>query len=279
MLGIAAPEQPRIGATGTWSIDGQSPNSFQILPYERGYKGLPPTKIRFRVPYFDTGPVPPGQHMLEVVFKGNATTTPMTLDKFLVYHGTAEAVVGSDSNTTPTKGGGDGNLTRDTQASNSGPPVGAIAGGVVGGAVLVLILLALYLFWKRKKGGKAPIDLTAKEGSTGITAFPFSGDDSRAATSPSHLTQGSVSSAPSQTYMPSFNQEKVAPLRFQHTSGPSSTAGPSGNSMYTLSPSAIHPVASSQDITSRSLIMADTKGDRQPARVVEEEAPPEYTPS
>jgi hypothetical protein len=226
--GFIPNEFPLTATTGSYSTDGQSPVNFLL-------KGLPPnTATTYNQKFFETATLPAGHHQIVVSYQGNSQTTPLTLDYLIVQNGTISSNSSSTaSGTSPTSGAA--NASGTTHKSNN---TGAIAGGVVGGLVLIVIAALAYIYFQRREktlnekveyGESSPPLVepfhyapvkTSPPSSTipgpGITAYPR------------HIPQLSTSIFPTTTHhgsMPSFTttelQSAIAPSLSSGTSYPS----------------------------------------------------------
>jgi len=133
----------RTPATATFSIDGGPPTPFELPVYSDGYRGMDPGTGRWRVPFLTTPPIVNGGHTLDIVYRGNGATVPLSVDYFLVAHEGASVTPSTNIRTTTTEG----------SATNKPPKpisLAAIAGGIVGGALVIgLILVVLVVFLRR----------------------------------------------------------------------------------------------------------------------------------
>ena len=136
---------------------------FVMPAWVSGFRGLPANDSMWRQTVFSTPTVSPGYHTLEITNLGNASTVPLSIDYFLVYHGDVDAStatgtppnINTKANTgsvTTRKSPNPSGLTSDEPPTQSGKKnnIGIIVGAVVG--VLVLIAAAVFLFfWIRKR--------------------------------------------------------------------------------------------------------------------------------
>lgn len=119
-------EYPHSASSATYSIDGGPSIPFQLHGLLPG-----PRDTLFHQTFFTTPDLGPGPHDLLVAYNGNSQQTPLSLDYL---HVTTTSTSGSPS---PPMSA--------SQPERSGPPIGAIVGGVVGG--ILMISLGLFLLW------------------------------------------------------------------------------------------------------------------------------------
>ncbi|KAH9484521.1 hypothetical protein JR316_0004003 [Psilocybe cubensis] len=155
-------EFPHTATFASYSVDNQVPVQFSL-------KGLPAgtTTTIYNQKFFQTSDYPMGSHKIVVTYLGSSSTTPLTLDYLVVQNGTSPSPSGASSS--PTTSGNAGSA-----GSSHSSNVGAIAGGVVGGIVLIILAtLAIIYFrrWDRKQSTK-PL-YNHKEHDTGDVIDPF----------------------------------------------------------------------------------------------------------
>lgn len=135
-------EFPLGSSPATYSIDGQTPINFLL-------KGLA-TNIStlYNQLFFETNQLSPGSHALEVVYQGN-NSTPLTYYSLIIQNGTLPSTTTSVTGVSTTAGSG----VSSTSTLEKGPPIGAIVGGVIGGLVLIVlaVLVFLLLRWRQKR--------------------------------------------------------------------------------------------------------------------------------
>ena len=88
---------------------------------------------------FQTGPISLGQHTLQVVYKGNAKTTPLSINGILVQNGTV------------TPGSSPISTSFPTLSSMGVHKPRIIIGCVIGG--LLLAFTGVFILWMRKRRG------------------------------------------------------------------------------------------------------------------------------
>ncbi|KAF8802798.1 hypothetical protein BYT27DRAFT_7111408 [Phlegmacium glaucopus] len=135
--GPLIPGFPLGSSPATYSIDGQTPISFLL-------KGIPAdTPITNNQKFFETAQYTAGPHTLRVVYEGT-NSTPLTLDYLIIQNDTLSSTTTSVPShaTSSTTGNG---------ASGTSTPVGAIAGGVIGGLVLIVLAILGFLLLRRNQ--------------------------------------------------------------------------------------------------------------------------------
>ncbi|CAA7269979.1 unnamed protein product [Cyclocybe aegerita] len=136
--GFIPTELPHVAAPASFSVDGEEPHNFMIRAIPADSQSV------YNQLFFQTDTYPNGQHNLRVLFHGNSTTTPLTLDYLIIQNGTTTA----SSSPSPT-------VSSTFPVSNGAPSnVGAIVGGVVGGFAVVVLLVLLYIYRRRKRRGE-----------------------------------------------------------------------------------------------------------------------------
>ena len=167
---------PRAAGSGSYSIDGGEPTTFEIPAWTPGFRGMPSNETIFRVPLFTTSKVPAGHHNLEVINRGNANTSPLSIDYIYVSHGDVDAVTATAQPNLPAAGV-QSTGTKSNPSSSTGPPLTTtesatpqktppwpIVGGAVGGVVvLALIAFILYLWRKRSKKLEPQVRLSPED--------------------------------------------------------------------------------------------------------------------
>ncbi|KAF8163683.1 hypothetical protein B0H34DRAFT_781303 [Crassisporium funariophilum] len=160
--GFIPQEFPHGPSPATYSIDGQTPINFLL-------KGLPQVSGSiYNQEFFSTQALSPGPHKLVVVHEGTGSTTPLTLDYIVVQNGTIPA-----TNTTSNPNNGTtAPASNTTSGTKSKTPVGAIAGGVIGGLVLILLAVIGFLFLRRRDKRRLSRE-SASSFDPGHTVEPF----------------------------------------------------------------------------------------------------------
>ncbi|KAJ7353426.1 hypothetical protein DFH08DRAFT_856850 [Mycena albidolilacea] len=138
------PEQfPPNATSASYTIDGGTPITFPL-------HGLPSAQspTQFNSLFFTTPTLSDGFHSLTVTHDGDIDHTPLAVKYFYVTNTTGMSLV-QPSVSFP---GPSAAATSPTSPSSSSrrSRTGVIAGGVVGGLVL-LVLLAVLCFWRRKR--------------------------------------------------------------------------------------------------------------------------------
>jgi hypothetical protein len=136
-------EFPHGSTTAAYSIDGGSLTTFTVPGSSSGIS-------QYSQLIFQTETLLLGSHTLRVTSQGQTSLTPLVLTWLVVQNGTlpgggqSTATISGSRSATATSNTGSGNDI------NSGPPIGAIVGGVVGGLLLVIIIL-VFLYYRRKQ--------------------------------------------------------------------------------------------------------------------------------
>ncbi|KDR67101.1 hypothetical protein GALMADRAFT_105961 [Galerina marginata CBS 339.88] len=128
-------------ASATYSIDGSTPVSFPLTGLKAGE-----TEAYNQI-FFQTPQLSPGKHHLEVVHGGNAQTTPLSLDYFVITNATLPS----------------GKINPNLSTTKSKVPVGMVVGGAIAGVFVVFAIVLLYLRFRPKKKGiekYAPADIS-----------------------------------------------------------------------------------------------------------------------
>lgn len=192
--GYLQPSFPRVPTTATFSIDGGPVRPFTLPVYTDGFRGTTTGSTRWRAPLLVTPPVSNGQHTIDIIYRGNSTTVPFTVDYFVVAHqgaavtpstnigdvisagtgtgtATGSKTTGTSTNTKTngpgvtggSTGGGTGGGTNDPSTAKSSN-TGAIVGGVVGGIALLAIVAIIFFFLgrRRKRNASAAADTTVQ---------------------------------------------------------------------------------------------------------------------
>ncbi|KAJ3515507.1 hypothetical protein NLJ89_g1716 [Agrocybe chaxingu] len=143
--GFIPTELPHDATTATYSVDGETPVNFLL-------KGLPVdnTITIYNQKFFETKTYPAGPHHLSVVYQGNGQSTPLTLTHLVIQNGTASSTTTSAGSSGTGGAGNSGNLSGNGGNAESSTNVGAIAGGVIGGLVLILLAVLAFVFLRRR---------------------------------------------------------------------------------------------------------------------------------
>nr|GAT60394.1 predicted protein [Mycena chlorophos] len=152
------PSQLAHNATwATYAIDDGAPVNFTL-------NGLRDNATEYNVVFFTTPELESADHNLVVTYGGSTAHTPLVLGDFLVTNTSSSASSSSSSSTpAPTPS------VAASASSHKGRPVGAIAGGVAGG-ILLLLAVFLVLCFRRRRGRRRdefPLDASS-------TSFPMS---------------------------------------------------------------------------------------------------------
>ncbi|KAG5638613.1 hypothetical protein H0H81_011503 [Sphagnurus paluster] len=157
-VGFVPTELPHGAASGSYSIDGGDPITFQL-------NGLSPTATVtiYNQAFFTTPNLTPGPHSLLVTYQGaSGPATPLTLDYLYVTNTSTSTNSTSNPNDKPS----DHNQVSKT-------PVGAIVGGVVG--AIALLAIFAFVFWRRRRHVKivndGRMDLGSSQSPHEVTPF------------------------------------------------------------------------------------------------------------
>ena len=232
---------PRVPASATFSIDGGPAIPFSLPVYSEGFRGLGPSEQHPRLPIFVTPPMANGPHTIEIVYLGNPTTVPFTVDYFIVAHegalvtatkniGVSAVQVNSTTMVPTTVRSGPSSSPSPGVNANDGTAstkvnTGAVIGGVVG-ALFAVASLAFLCFWflrRRKAKGQK------------YSAVPFN----LVETSPTHIDPVSRSFYPQPSSMPTYSNYS-APANHDVQAGVArSTVQPSAQSDFSYASSSL----------------------------------------
>ncbi|KAF9533800.1 hypothetical protein CPB83DRAFT_879737 [Crepidotus variabilis] len=115
--GVTPADFPGYPATITYVIDGGSPQVVVVPEHSENSPNLSNQK------YFEISTLSMGQHRLSVVYNGNSTTTPLTLDYLVIP------------------------ITNNKHPKHTG----AIIGGFVAAFVILVLILALFFLFVRRR--------------------------------------------------------------------------------------------------------------------------------
>ncbi|TFK24401.1 hypothetical protein FA15DRAFT_418258 [Coprinopsis marcescibilis] len=131
---------PTSRSRATYSIDGSPPTPF----YFQGFPRM--TSSRHNELLFESAQLPYGKHNLSVVFYGNAVTTPLSLQYFVIENGSLNGTLSQywtpEASTAPSNPGGAEPSFTKAQL------IGIIAGASVAG--LIIFLLVGYIIYLRR---------------------------------------------------------------------------------------------------------------------------------
>jgi hypothetical protein len=211
--GFIPTEWPHAATTSTYSVDGETPVNFLL-------QGLPANSgTVYNQKFFETKQYAQGNHQIVVLFKGNNTTTPLTLDYLVIQNGT------TPQNTT-TSSPPANSLNQNKAKSNTG----AIVGGVVGGLVLIVLAVLGFLYIRRRERrvlsldekGKKPSDLTPQPFIYSPVSMETSILDGYAKSSGEQVPANMTNGGRGHNQMPSFSTSN-----FSQSVDPPSTGAPS----------------------------------------------------
>jgi hypothetical protein len=213
--GFIPTELPHNPSLGTYAIDGQTtPTTFTLKGLTSANSATIYNQQFFQTPKLSSS----GPHELVVTFRGDSSSTPLTITNILIQNGNLSISApytpsSTSSSSSPKKSTASSSSTGVTTSSpTSHVSAGAIAGGIVGGlALLLLCLLFVICFRKRRRPPALPSTPEEK-----AVIEPFHVPEQH--TSPLH--NAGYSQKPTHAPQPSF----------QSYDPPSSTATSSGGS-------------------------------------------------
>ncbi|KAJ6594905.1 hypothetical protein B0H19DRAFT_1097066, partial [Mycena capillaripes] len=135
MYGFVPTELPHNSTSSTYTIDGGPPVSFTL-------QGLSGDDTEYNVIMFTTPTIPSGPHNLVVQYGGDSDHTPLVVEGFYV----TNITTGSPASLPSFPPASASPLSTPTSRSSH---AGAIAGGTMGGLVLLVLLAALAFCYKR----------------------------------------------------------------------------------------------------------------------------------
>ncbi|KAJ3509221.1 hypothetical protein NLJ89_g5333 [Agrocybe chaxingu] len=114
--GFIPTELPHVAAPASFSVDNEEPHNFMIRAIPADSQSV------YNQLFFQTDTYPNGRHNLRVLFHGNSTTTPLTLDYLIIQNGTAASTTSGVSPSPTTS-------ITDSVSGGASSNVGAIVGG------------------------------------------------------------------------------------------------------------------------------------------------------
>ncbi|KAG2008287.1 hypothetical protein CC2G_013734 [Coprinopsis cinerea AmutBmut pab1-1] len=281
--GVIPGRSPSVYSRAEYSIDGGPVIDFFINDF-------PETMTSARLtgqPFFKSPPLPYGRHELNVVYRGNPSSAPLSLHYFIVEEGTLGSAL---EDTVP--GTGQGQPVEDslTQAQ-----LGGIIGGTCAAAAIIFLLFGYAIYLRRKNknaGSRPPVGESSSDAAPPVsemTIHPFIPSD---ATNSSDLFTSSLSPF-SQTASPLGREARYkARVGSPSTSSlpqavrethPSSSSSRSTRDMSTEQrPKASNPNGSSSGVASSPIMDSrtlDLGNGAQRFQGDPEDRPPDYTPS
>ncbi|KAF9528099.1 hypothetical protein CPB83DRAFT_907035 [Crepidotus variabilis] len=124
-------EYPGNATSGSYRIDGSSPQKFNINGHREGV-----TTTFYNQKLFETPTLPMGSHKLSVTYDGNRKTSPLTLDYLIVQNGTA-----------PPSNNAGSHETISAKKSN----LGAIVGGAIAATCFVCLIFVVIIFLRQRR--------------------------------------------------------------------------------------------------------------------------------
>ncbi|KAJ7842800.1 hypothetical protein B0H14DRAFT_1022154 [Mycena olivaceomarginata] len=146
LTGYVPQELPHNATTAKYSVDGGPATTVTLA-------GLPPqgTTTIFNVPMLSVSNLSPTTHNIVITYEGDSGHTPLAVKNFYVTNSTTPVLAdshfssASSPSSTPTK------TSTPPVVATKHTPVGAIAGGVVGGLALLALLAGLLFFLRRRR--------------------------------------------------------------------------------------------------------------------------------
>ncbi|KAF4614928.1 hypothetical protein D9613_002589 [Agrocybe pediades] len=145
-LGFYDNSLPMAATTGTYSIDGQPPVSFNL-----NGTAAKDTGMQFNQVFFQTSLLEGKNHTIEVSYQGDATKTPLSLSVLQVQHGanilssSTTSSLQSSTSSFISSTSGTVTATSSSQNKSGSTHAGAIIGGTLGGVATILVICALVL--------------------------------------------------------------------------------------------------------------------------------------
>ncbi len=121
--------------TCSWSVDNNLAQTFVLKGHGTDFNETLPNQK-----FFETTQYSMGSHKLTVVYNGNSSTTPLTVDYLIIQNGTLSS---SSSKATSTDS--------SSLAANPTTKIGLTIFGVVAGAACLLIVLLSIFFGQRRR--------------------------------------------------------------------------------------------------------------------------------
>ncbi|PPQ86946.1 hypothetical protein CVT25_009830 [Psilocybe cyanescens] len=133
--------------TATYTINGSNPVTFPVNNFASNS-----TPVMFDQIVFQTANYPRGLHNLEVTYEGDSHMAPLTLKSLIVQNITEPRSTPASSNTSSPSAIPSATISPSNSGSNHRPHAsGPIAGGAVGGFLLLIITSLCLILWKRRK--------------------------------------------------------------------------------------------------------------------------------
>ncbi|KAJ7187391.1 hypothetical protein C8R46DRAFT_1274827 [Mycena filopes] len=253
------------GWVGRLDLDNEAP----VVP---GYASSNQTQ---EVCFFSSTNLNDGPHTVVLDTLGG----PLLLDSIIYTSNDADATSSSASSTTSSTSGATSSTSSGSTAvltSHSKPPVGAIAGGVVGATALILALVVGWMFSRRAKRANQPTTPAVEESaSPSVNPFLLGQSTSIATIPPIKGSGSSIAQDAGSGEQVRLLQEEVRQLRQQQAG--SSTAGSTARS----SGAGSEPMSVGRSLSSmkrnqtRALVEHDS-GLRLSAGRIVDELPPTY---
>ncbi|KAG6865240.1 hypothetical protein C0991_004182 [Blastosporella zonata] len=137
---------PGNASSCTYVIDGGDPVTVTL----DGHTSPNATTVKDHA-FFTTSRLSAGAHSINVTYNGNYDT-PLTVSYVLVTNATFTAV--PESSTSVSSSAQSPTSSSNNVASSGSHPIGAIAGGAVGGVFILTLVVVFILYLRRRKGTK-----------------------------------------------------------------------------------------------------------------------------
>ncbi|KAF9527584.1 hypothetical protein CPB83DRAFT_815375 [Crepidotus variabilis] len=142
--GVIPEFRSRVPTTATYTVDG---GPAQVL----NLTGPPDSSSNLENhQFFEISSLSMGKHKLSVVYNGDSTKAPLTLDYLVVQNGSLPYAPSPPNTDTP-------NTTHDTKHSNH---IGPIVGGIFSGIFALGVILGLLFFYYRQRTTQREDDFT-----------------------------------------------------------------------------------------------------------------------
>jgi hypothetical protein len=204
-------------ALATYSIDNQEPITFSVQSHSDIINDLPNQML------FNAGPLSLGQHKLVVKYLGSNSTIPINFNYLVQQDGPSSTSSNTHTPTSTNVLSGTSSTPTSTSVpsgTDSSPstihmkPTEDIIGGVIGGVVLISLLLALFIFLRRRNTGNRRSQPDSQALSTPFTVPSWS------PTSTFLAQEYTLNGQPSQPTSRKFTQKRGQPS--DHSSASSS---------------------------------------------------------
>ena len=104
---------PSAAATATYTVDGANPKTITL-------NGASANPVKWSMPFFTTDALAAGEHTLQIVYNGNAASTPLSVQSLIVNGGTLSTLVTSSSSGSSVNSAAPASSSLTTTATVSG---------------------------------------------------------------------------------------------------------------------------------------------------------------